>query len=215
MTATTKTLHEKLLAAAADAGYVQKSSRNEGQRYNYAGDEAITEKFREALLKNGLLAYPDNLEFVEIQTLPRDGKDTPNVLVHVKGNYVISDGTDSIYVQSLGSGIDVGDKAVYKALTGFRKYAFRNAVMMATGDDPEAARDDEKPSSTKAASSTSSGNTASREDPKLPPTGLMTSPLAAQGYPCHPEEGGPVRRRAPRHLSPDRPQGQHARSHQG
>lgn len=144
MTAQSNALQAKILAAAKEAGYVQKSSRNTGQGYNYAGDEAITEKFREAFLKNGLIAYPDNVEFVNIEVLPREGKDTPNVLVHVKGNYVISDGEDAIYVQSLGAGIDVGDKAVYKALTGFRKYAFRNAVMMATGDDPEAAQDDEK-----------------------------------------------------------------------
>lgn len=145
MTAQTQALHERILKAAQEAGYVQKSSRNTGQGYNFAGDEAITEKFRDAFIKNGLIAYPDQVEFAKIDILPREGKDTPNVLVHVKGNYVITDGEESIFVQSLGSGIDVGDKAVYKALTGFRKYAFRNAVMMATGDDPEAARDDEKP----------------------------------------------------------------------
>lgn len=148
MTAQTQALHAKIVEAAKDAGYVQKSSRNTGQGYNFAGDEAITEKFREAFLKNGLLAYPDQVEFANIEILPREGKDTPNVLVHVKGNYVITDGEESIFVQSLGSGIDVGDKAVYKALTGFRKYAFRNAVMMATGDDPEAtSATDEKPAS--------------------------------------------------------------------
>lgn len=166
MTAQSKALQAKILAAAKEAGYVQKSSRNTGQGFNYAGDEAITEKFREAFLKNGLIAYPDNVEFVNIEVLPREGKDTPNVLVHVKGNYVISDGEDAIYVQSLGAGIDVGDKAVYKALTGFRKYAFRNAVMMATGDDPEAARDDEKKPTRPNPTVTDTGKAVEDADPK-------------------------------------------------
>lgn len=166
MTAQSKALHEKILAAAKEAGYVQKSSRNTGQGYNFAGDEAITEKFREAFIKNGLIAYPDNVEFAGIEILPREGKDTPNVLVHVKGNYVISDGEDSIYVQSLGSGIDVGDKAVYKALTGFRKYAFRNAVMMATGDDPEAARADESSTNQAVTQPAQQAESRNNEDPK-------------------------------------------------
>jgi hypothetical protein len=169
MTATSESLHERLLRAAKNAGYVQKSSRNTGQGYNYAGDEAITEKFREALLEEGLLAYPDHMEFVRIDVIPREGKDVPNVLVALKGNFVISDGTDSIFVESLGQGIDIGDKAVFKAMTGMRKYAFRNAVMMATGDDPEAARDDEKKgSSTKAAVSQSAEQADSSKSEETP-----------------------------------------------
>lgn len=148
MTATTPTLHDKVLAAAKEAGYVQKSSRNTAQSYNYAGDEAISEKFRDAMLGQGVLVYPSAIEYESIILIPREGKDTPNVLTNIRGAFTVTDGVESFTVQSLGSGMDVGDKAGYKALTGFKKYAYRMLVMMVTGDDPEAARADEKPSST-------------------------------------------------------------------
>lgn len=143
VTTVAKTLHEKFLAAAQEAGFVSKSSQNTQQHYKFAGDEAISNKFREAMLKQGLLAYPTDIKFDEIQTIARDGKDTPNVLVSISGYLTITDGAESIMVASLGQGMDVGDKAAYKALTGFKKYAYRMAVMMVTGDDPEIARADE------------------------------------------------------------------------
>ena len=139
MTAATigkKSLHERVLAAAAAAGYVQKTGHNP-QGWKFAGDEAISEKFREALLAEGLLCYPNAIKYDEITILPRQGKDVPNVLVSCSGEFVITDGIASIVVAALGQGMDVGDKAAYKALTGMKKYAYRMAVMMVTGDDPD------------------------------------------------------------------------------
>ena len=145
MTDKTPGLHEKVLAAAKEAGYVQKASRNTAQSYNFAGDEAISAKFRDAMLDQGVLVYPSKIEFESITPIAREGKDTPNVLVHIGGEFTVTDGAEAFTVESLGAGMDVGDKAVYKALTGFKKYAYRMLVMMVTGDDPEAARADEKP----------------------------------------------------------------------
>ena len=144
MTDKTPGLHEKVLAAAKEAGYVQKASRNTAQSYNFAGDEAISAKFRDAMLDQGVLVYPSKIEFESITPIAREGKDTPNVLVHIGGEFTVTDGAEAFTVESLGAGMDVGDKAVYKALTGFKKYAYRMLVMMVTGDDPEAARPDEK-----------------------------------------------------------------------
>lgn len=136
-------LVQKILAAAADAGYVQKSDRNTQQGYAYAGDEAITEKFRQAFLKQGLLCYPESIEVTDAVQIPRQGKDVPNVLVTLQAQFIVTDGEAQITVASAGQGMDVGDKAVYKALTGLKKYAYRMVVMMVTGDDPEVGREDE------------------------------------------------------------------------
>jgi len=56
----------------------------------------------------------------------------------------ITDGETGEFVnfQSVGSGSDSTDKAVYKAMTGALKYALLLGFLIPTGDDPE----NEKPS---------------------------------------------------------------------
>lgn len=139
-------LIEKVLKAATESGYVQKDSKH-GQGYKYADDEAISEKFRTAMIANGVLVFPEELEFADIRVTQPEGEKTPQVLVSVRGFLAVTDGAASFKVASLGQGLDKGDKAIYKAMTGFKKYGYRHAVMMVTGDDPEAPRDDEVVSS--------------------------------------------------------------------
>lgn len=139
----TQALVSKVIAAAKESGYVQKDSSH-AQGYKYADDEAITTKFRNAMIDQGVLVYPEAMEFRDIQVFPHaDGVKAPNVLVSIIGHLAVTDGAASLRVASLGQGIDRGDKAIYKAMTGFKKYGYRHLVMMATGDDPEKSRDDE------------------------------------------------------------------------
>ena len=146
MTATQSTpsqlLVDKVLGAAAESGYVQKAGKH-GQGYMYADDEAITTKFREAMLSQGVLVFPEEIEVKHIQVFEDPNGKAPNVLVTIGGHFVVTDGGASLKVSSLGQGLDRGDKAIYKAMTGFKKYGYRHLVMMATGDDPEQTREDE------------------------------------------------------------------------
>ena len=50
---------------------------------------------------------------------------------------------EEITARVAGEGLDVGDKASYKAMTGALKYALLQSFLLATGDDPE----DERPES--------------------------------------------------------------------
>jgi len=43
-------------------------------------------------------------------------------------------------VKVAGEGLDAGDKAPYKAMTGALKYALLQSFLLATGDDPEEER---------------------------------------------------------------------------
>lgn len=135
-------LVDKVLGAAAESGYVQKAGKH-GQGYMYADDEAITTKFREAMLSQGVLMFPEDIEVKHIQVFEDPNGKAPNVLATIGGHFVVTDGGASLKVSSLGQGLDRGDKAIYKAMTGFKKYAYRHLVMMATGDDPEQTRPDE------------------------------------------------------------------------
>lgn len=135
-------LVDKVLGAAQESGYVQKSGKH-GQGYSFADDESITTKFRDAMLAQGVLVFPEEIEVKHIQVFEDPNGKAPNVLVTIGGHFTVTDGGATFKVSSLGQGLDRGDKAIYKAMTGFKKYAYRHLVMMATGDDPEQAREDE------------------------------------------------------------------------
>ncbi|MGA7871170.1 MAG: hypothetical protein WCA22_09755, partial [Candidatus Binatus sp.] len=51
------------------------------------------------------------------------------------------DSGEQIVAKVAGQGLDPGDKAPYKAMTGALKYALLQSFLLATGDDPE----DERP----------------------------------------------------------------------
>ena len=44
---------------------------------------------------------------------------------------------ETITAKVAGQGLDSGDKAPYKAMTGALKYALLQSFLLATGDDPE------------------------------------------------------------------------------
>src|ERR1700738_5163472 len=52
------------------------------------------------------------------------------------------DTAEEITVKVAGEGLDTGDKAPYKAMTGALKYALLQSFLLATGDDPEDERVD-------------------------------------------------------------------------
>jgi hypothetical protein len=60
-------------------------------------------------------------------------------MTHVVMSYSFADAdsAEEITVKVAGEGVDSGDKAPYKAMTGALKYALLQSFLLATGDDPE------------------------------------------------------------------------------
>ena len=54
------------------------------------------------------------------------------------------DSGEEIIAKVAGQGLDPGDKAPYKAMTGALKYALLQSFLLATGDDPEDERADSR-----------------------------------------------------------------------
>ena len=130
---TEKTLVQKMAGVMAEAGYIQKDSRND--LYGYASAEAVFGKVRAALADQGIAVCGDaDLVASEIVKTEKGMKH----LVVAKHTLTFTDGADSLSVSALGEGIDSGDKASMKANTAAVKYAVAKALLMSWGDDPEA-----------------------------------------------------------------------------
>lgn len=150
-----KNVHEAIAAVMADVGYVQKDKAKEGGiRYAIKSEEGVLTAVRPALLVHGLNIYPGEIKNIEHSTFTStraDGKET--VWNRVVGTfiYVIFHAPSGTFVevQLLGEGADTGDKAVYKAMTGSKKYAILEAFLLVTGDDPEETASPERPAEAK------------------------------------------------------------------
>ncbi|CAB4177520.1 Essential recombination function protein [uncultured Caudovirales phage] len=134
-------IHSKLSEILKAVGYIEKTGTNASQGYKYVQAAAVADKIRDEFAKRSLTMIPATIEVTESGLTP-SGK---QALVTLRVTWQITDGESGEFVtfQSVGSGSDSTDKAVYKAMTGALKYALLLGFLIPTGDDPE----NEKPSS--------------------------------------------------------------------
>lgn len=131
----------KILAALneimAEVGYVHKGGENKFHGYRYAGESDLLAVLRPAMVKHGLILIPSHQDVSQPDQYG-------NTMVKVAYTMAHKDGDvwpDPIIVY--GSGNDrsknggVGDKGLYKALTGANKYLLFKLFQIETGDDPE------------------------------------------------------------------------------
>lgn len=116
--------------------YVQKTGKNAFHGYKYAGEADLLEALRPAMLEAGLLLIPS---IKGVSPIDEHGVTTVQMeytLVHKDGDIWPS------VICAAGQGGDknkngVGDKGLYKAITGANKYLLFKLFQIETGDDPE------------------------------------------------------------------------------
>lgn len=147
-----KTLISKLVEIVRQIDHVEKSGRNDFQKYNYVRAADVAWMVRKALSERNVYLVSDVVEVRNYEIPAREGV---MQAVDVKMEFSFFDADDPaatpIVLHSYGTGTDKGDKAVYKAMTGALKYGLRNAFMIPDESDPEADTSVDKATSTKAA----------------------------------------------------------------
>lgn len=146
-TETTETLSPEALilramnAVMQEAAYVQKTGSNDFHGYRYASEADVLERLRPAMVKHGLILIPSVQQVSSIDTHGNTTVSVHYTLAHVSG---------AVWPQPIiaaGCGGDrnkngVGDKGLYKALTGANKYMLFKLFQIETGDDPEETQGD-------------------------------------------------------------------------
>lgn len=133
-----KSITTALHAIMSKASYVQKRDKNQFHNYKYAGEAALLEVVRPAMLEAGLILIPSCVDRTPIDEHGNTHITMEYTLAHVSGDVW----PDKVRV--FGSGNDrnskggVGDKGTYKAITGANKYLLFKLLQIETGDDPEA-----------------------------------------------------------------------------
>ena len=133
-------ISKKIIAVMRDVGYVQKAGHNDFQNYKYATEADAVAALRPAMITHGLCMIPS------VESVNQDEWGNTNVLMHYR---IFDEEGNFLSFRAAGSGNDknskgVGDKGIYKALTGASKYALLKTFLMETGDDPEVPNAQEK-----------------------------------------------------------------------
>lgn len=132
-------IHERILAVMEECGYVQKDGYNSFSKYKYVTHDAVVEHVRPALIKHRVLAVSTMLEVEWPDGSKTNAGKSNNVCrVKMQTKFINADNpTDFIEVEFWGEAADTGDKAIFKAISGVKKYILTNTFALATGDDPE------------------------------------------------------------------------------
>lgn len=145
MTDTKTPLAARLAKIGNDIGYIQKGGYNDNQKYKFVQESEVVAKLRPAIADAGIMVVPTH-ELISV--LPfTTAKGSQQFLTTIKSTFTFTDGAEFLAVTTIGQGADAGDKGIYKAMTGAKKYALLQAFLLATEDDPEIAREDEQPAS--------------------------------------------------------------------
>ena len=135
-------LRQKLAEVRRRIGYIQKRGHNERFNYSYVTAADIAGAVGDLLSQLGVVVVP-SLQSIAYEPM-RNGGGQMERLARVIMTYTFTDAdtAEAVTVKVPGEGLDVGDKAPYKAMTGALKYALLQSFLLATGDDPEDERPD-------------------------------------------------------------------------
>jgi hypothetical protein len=139
----TLNIRQKFAEVRRRIGYIQKRGRNDRFNYSYVTAADIAGAIGDLLAELGVVVIP-RLEDISYESA--SGRDEANRMARVVMAYTFADvdSGEQIVAKVAGQGLDPGDKAPYKAMTGALKYALLQSFLLASGDDPEDERGDSR-----------------------------------------------------------------------
>ncbi len=130
-------LRQKLAEVRRRIGYIQKRGFNERNNYSYVTAADLAGAVGDILAELGVVIIP-SLESITYESGRGNGAEMArSAQVVMAYTFTDVDTGEAITTKVAGQGLDAGDKAPYKAMTGALKYALLQSFLLATGDDPE------------------------------------------------------------------------------
>jgi len=117
---------------------VQKRGKNDAHGYTYATAADVLEHVRAAMVEHRVVFQPAIVGIMERPVLTRSQRQEIVTTVKLRASFIDVETGHQLTVRAAGSGQDPGDKGLMKAQTAALKYALMTALMIPTGDDPEA-----------------------------------------------------------------------------
>lgn len=133
----TPTVHQALNKVMEDVQAVKKDSKNQAQRFNFRGIDAVMNAVGPALRKYGVVILPEDVEVHRSNGTTANGKPTAEVVLKVTYR-VYGPGGDSIHGRVAAEAMDFGDKAIAKAMSvAYRTFLLQALTIPTDEPDPD------------------------------------------------------------------------------
>lgn len=131
------TVHQALSKVMGDVQAVKKDSKNQAQRFNFRGIDAVMNAVGPALRKYGVTILPEDVEVHRSNGTTASGKQTAEVVVKVTYR-IYGPAGDSIHGKVAAEAMDFGDKAIAKALSvAYRTFLLQALTIPTDEPDPD------------------------------------------------------------------------------
>ena len=133
-----ETLRAAQIAVMKEIGYVQKKGKvgSGNYGYTYAGEKELIAQLRPAMVKHGIVMYPDICEVVKTEDYTTSkGHRMSLFLGKRRFCFEHVESGDQAFVETFAEASDQGDKRASKAMTLAKKYALREFFLIETGDE--------------------------------------------------------------------------------
>lgn len=111
--------------------------------YAFAGIDDMADRIRPLMAEQGVVMLPDRVKVLECREYLREKKGREDTYVQVQWRtvlrvrWLLTDGVEHAYVESVGEALDTSDKSANKAQSAARKYALIGLFNISTGDSPD------------------------------------------------------------------------------
>ncbi len=131
------TVHQALSKVMAEVQAVRKDSKNQAQRFNFRGIDAVMNAVGPALRKHGVVILPEEVDVHRTNGTTANGKQTAEVVVKVTYRVYGPNG-DSVHGKVAAEAMDFGDKAVAKAMSvAYRTFLLQALTIPTDEPDPD------------------------------------------------------------------------------
>nr|DAI20905.1 MAG TPA: ERF superfamily protein [Caudoviricetes sp.] len=131
------TVHQALSKVMAEVQAVRKDSKNQAQRFNFRGIDAVMNAVGPALRKHGVTILPEDVEVHRSNGTTANGKQTAEVVLKVTYRVYGPNG-DSIHGKVAAEAMDFGDKAIAKAMSvAYRTFLLQALTIPTDEPDPD------------------------------------------------------------------------------
>lgn len=131
------TVHQALSKVMAEVQAVRKDSKNQAQRFNFRGIDAVMNAVGPALRKHGVTILPEDVEVHRSNGTTANGKPTAEAVLKVTYR-VYGPAGDSIHGKVAAEAMDFGDKAIAKAMSvAYRTFLLQALTIPTDEPDPD------------------------------------------------------------------------------
>jgi hypothetical protein len=137
-------IYAAIPAIMTDIPAIYKDRKNDAQHYNFRGIDDVYNAVNPLLSKHGVFMRADVQDIKREERLSKSGGIMAFVQVRVRYSFVAKDGS-FVSTDSLGEGMDSGDKATPKAMSIAQKYAILQMFCIPTADPKDPENDNPEP----------------------------------------------------------------------